>query len=134
MLRRIIAAIVTIFVTMAFFMGKANAMPKSWSTSRTTTVRGVTYRYRNSDRVAVVVRTRGTSVTIPRVVKIGSHKYSVRAIWEGGINKRCRTLTIRANLETCEDARLWKLRRVNVTTRSMYRWLRRTGANVRFVR
>lgn len=130
---RIILAATILMLVAILVPRTANALPKSWNDSRTKTIAGVTYRYRKSDHAAVVIRTRGKSVTIPREVRIGRRFYEVKNIWQGGINRKCRRITIHADLESCEDGRLWQVK-VYVTNRGVYHWLHDTGANVRYIR
>lgn len=106
----------------------ANAMPKAWRGTPSFTRSGITYRVKGHS--AVVTRTSGRNVTIPAEIKYHGKWYEVRAIWPGAL-KGAKTVTIHADLETCESARLWsKSVRVRVTRTGMYRWLKATGANV----
>lgn len=107
---------------------QAHAMPNKWKGTPTFTRAGVTYRVRG--RVAVVTKTKGKRVCIPAEVAYKGKHYEVRAIWSGAL-KGAKVVTIHADLETCESARLWSPSvRVRVTRAGMYRWLKRTGANV----
>lgn len=105
---------------------KADALPNRWKGTPRLTRAGVTYRVEGHD--AVVVKTRGERVMIPAEVKYRGKWYEVRALWDGSL-KGVKRITIHADLETCEDARLWKIP-VRVSRRGMFKWLRRTGANV----
>ena len=126
----IVCAVIAVLLALTM-PRKADAMPIAWRFTRTTTHNGVTYRVRDGDHVAVVIRTSRRNVTIPAEVKAFGKWYEVKAIWDGSL-RGVKKVTIHADLETCEDARLWKIP-VRVTRRGMYRWLRKTGANVRKV-
>lgn len=128
MKRKIFVLLLTIF---ALFPRPAAALPNSWQGTRTVTQSGVTYRVRSKDRAAVVIKVRKQRATIPAEIKYRGRWYEVRAIWPGAL-KGVKAITIHADLETCEDARLWKIP-VKVTRAGMYRWLRRTGANVTLI-
>lgn len=125
----ILALLVALFI--ALFPARAHALPNSWRGTKTVTQAGVTYRVRNRDRAAVVVKVRKQRATIPAEIKYRGRWYEVRAIWPGAL-KGVKAITIHADLETCEDARLWKIP-VKVTRAGMYRWLHRTGANVALI-
>lgn len=118
----IIAIIVTLLTP-----ARADALPVAWRNSRVVTKGAITYRVKG--HTAVVIRVR-RNATIPAEIKKGGRWYEVRAIWPNSIAKRVTKLTIHADLECCEDGRLWSLKRVTVTRKGMYRWLKRTGANV----
>lgn len=125
----IFALLVALFI--ALFPVHAHALPNSWRGTKTTTQAGVTYRVRSKDRAAVVIKVRKQRATIPAEIKYKGRWYEVRAIWPGAL-KGARSITIHADLETCEDARLWRIP-VKVTRAGMYKWLRRTGANVTLI-
>jgi len=113
------------------FPHRADAMPKAWRSAHEFTQGGITYRVKGWD--AVVVKTSGKRVNIPAEVKYHGKWYEVKAIWPTAL-KGARVVTIHADLETCESARLWSKRvTVRVTRYGMWQWLKRTGANVRLV-
>ena len=120
-----------LFTILVLIPRPAHALPVSWRDSKVVTQAGVTYRVRSKDLAAVVVRVRKTRATIPAEIKYHGRWYEVRAIWPGAL-KSVKTIAIHADLETCEDARLWKIP-VKVTRAGMYRWLHRTGANVSMI-
>lgn len=124
-----------VFVLFALFITifpvRAHALPNSWRGTKTVTQSGVTYRVRSKDRAAVVIKVRKQRATIPAEIKYKGRWYEVRAIWPGAL-KGVKSITIHADLETCEDARLWKIP-VKVTRAGMYRWLYRTGADVSMI-
>lgn len=122
----VVCALIALLLALAM-PHKADALPVAWRGTPRFTQAGVTYRVRGHS--AVVVRTRGKRVCIPAEIKCHGKWYEVRAIWSGAL-KGARVVTIHADLETCEDARLWKIQ-VRVTRRGMYRWLHETGANVK---
>ena len=109
---------------------KADALPLAWRGTPVFTKSGVTYRVHDGMHSAVVVRPKGKQVNIPAEIKYHGKWYEVRAIWPGAL-KGARVVTIHADLETCETARLWSPSvRVRVTRLGMLFWLMRTGANV----
>lgn len=122
---------IVLFVAATIFPARAHALPVSWRGTKTVTQAGVTYRVRSKDRAAVVIKVRKQRATIPAEIKCGSKWYEVRAIWPGAL-KGVKAITIHADLETCEDARLWRIP-VKVTRAGMYKWLRRTGANATLI-
>lgn len=127
-MKRIIP-IIALFIAL-FIPNRADALPVAWRGTPKFERGGITYRVRDDLHAAVVVRTRGKRVCIPAEIKHGGKWYRVRAIWPGAL-KGAKTVTIHAELETCESARLWSPSvRVRVTRKGMYRWLHRTGANV----
>ena len=127
-LTAIVCAIIAVLLALTM-PRDAHAIPKSWRNAPQFTQGGVTYRVRGWQ--AVVVKTNGKRVNIPAEVKYRNKWYEVRAIWSTAL-KGAKTITIHADLETCETARLWsKNVQVRVTRTGMYRWLKRTGANVR---
>lgn len=106
----------------------AHALPKAWQGTPTFTKAGITYRVKG--HAAVVVKTSGKRVNIPAEIKYKGKWYEVRAIWSGAL-KGAKVVTVHADLETCETARLWsKSVQVRVTRAGMYKWLKRTGCNV----
>ena len=109
---------------------RAYAIPKRWRDAPTVTQDGATYRYR--DGVAVVTKLPNRKeVTVPYSIKAKGKTYAVRAIWDGAIGSKTKKITLHANLDTCEDERLWsKQIKVRATDASTYKWLKRTGANV----
>ena len=121
----ILCAIVTAILAIAM-PHEADALPVAWRGTPRFTQNGITYRVRGWD--AVVVKTSGKRVNIPAEVKYHGKWYEVRAIWSGAL-KGARVVTIHADLETCEDARLWKIP-VRVSRRGVFKWLKRTKANV----
>ena len=129
----ITCAIIT--VVLAITMPReADALPVAWRGTPKFTRAGVTYRVRDDIHAAVVVRTKDKRVTIPAEVKHGGKWYEVRAIWPEAL-KGARVVTIHADLECIESARVWAPDvKVRVTRTGMYRWLKRTGANVTRVR
>ena len=127
-LTAIVCAIIAVLLALTM-PRDAHAIPKSWRNAPQFTQGGVTYRVRGWQ--AVVVKTNGKRVNIPAEVKYRNKWYEVRAIWSTAL-KGAKTITIHADLETCETARLWsKNVQVRVTRTGLYRWLKRTGANVR---
>lgn len=124
----LLSVLVVLFVTPA---SKAEALPVDWRGTTKVTQRHVTYRIRRSDKVAVVVRTTGRSVRIPYAIRHRGVTYKVRNIWPEAL-RGAKVVRIEADLDGCESARLWKAK-VQVTRRGMYRWLKRTGADVRLV-
>lgn len=105
---------------------KADAIPVAWRATPRFTQNGITYRVKGWD--AVVVKTSRRNVTIPAEVRYKDRWYEVRAIWDGAL-KGVRRVTIHADLETCEDARLWKIP-VRVSRYGVFKWLKRTKADV----
>lgn len=134
-MRRIINTILAALLMAAILPATAHAMPKAWRGSHRVTQAGVTYRVTtiHGERVAVVTRIHRKDATIPAEIKRGGRWYEVRAIWDGAIPRKCRRVTIHADLECCEDGRLWSVG-VRVTRKGMYRWLHRTGAHVTLIR
>lgn len=137
MLKRVMHCVVTAIVCtiiaalLAIAMPhKADALPTTWRGTPVFTKHGVTYRVHDGMHAAVVTRTKGKRVNIPAEIKYHGKWYEVRAIWPGAL-KGARVVTIHADLETCETARLWSPSvKVRVTRYGMWRWLLRTGANV----
>ena len=125
-MKRIIRVLTIALVIVTILATPAHALPNRWKGTPKFTRAGVTYRVKDHD--AVVVKTKGKRVTIPAEIKYRGKFYEVRAIWPGAL-KGVRSMTIHADLECCEDARLWRIP-VKVTRKGMYKWLRRTGANV----
>lgn len=125
----IVCAIIAAILAIAM-PHKADALPLAWRGTPVFTRSGVTYRVHDGMHAAVVTRTKGKRVNIPAEIKYHGKWYEVRAIWPGAL-KGARVVTIHADLETCETARLWSPSvRVRVTRHGMWRWLLRTGANV----
>lgn len=124
----LLSVLVVLFTATA---SQAEALPVDWRGTTKVTQHHVTYRIRKSDRVAVVVRTTGKSVRIPYAIRHRGVTYKVRNIWSEAL-RGAKVVRIEANLEGCESARLWKTK-VHVTRKGMYRWLKRTGADVRLV-
>lgn len=122
---------IVLFIAATIFPTHAHAMPNSWRGTKTVTQAGITYRVRSKDRAAVVIKVRKQRATIPVEIKYHGKWYEVRAIWPGAL-KGVKAITIHADLETCEDARLWRIP-VKVTRVGMYRWLHRTGADVSMI-
>ena len=123
----IVCAIITAILAIAM-PHNADALPVAWRGTPKFTQNGITYRVKGWD--AVVVKTSGKRVNIPAEIKYHGKWYEVRAIWPTAL-KGARVVTIHADLETCETARLWSKRvTVRVTRYGMYKWLLRTGANV----
>jgi hypothetical protein len=120
-----------LFTILVLIPRPAAALPISWRGSKVVTQAGVTYRVRDKDRAAVVVRVHKSRATIPAEIRHRGKWYEVRAIWPGAL-RGVKSMTIHADLETCEDARLWKIP-VRVTRAGMYRWLHRTGAAVKLI-
>lgn len=130
-MKRTTTIFVLIALLIALFPRPAHAMPNSWRDSKVVTQAGVTYRVRSKDRAAVVIKVRKQRATIPAEIKYHGRWYEVRAIWPGAL-KGVKSITIHADLETCEDACLWRIT-VKVTRAGMYRWLHRTGADVSMI-
>lgn len=127
-LTAIICGIIAVLLALAM-PRNAHAIPKAWRNTPQFTQSGVTYRVKGWS--AVVVKTSGGRVNIPAEVKYHGKWYEVRAIWSTAL-KGAKTITIHADLETCETARLWsKNVQVRVTRYGMYKWLKRTGCNVK---
>ena len=118
-----------LFTILVLIPRPAHAIPNRWKGTPRFQRAGITYRVSGHD--AVVVKTSRRNVTIPAEIKYRGKWYEVRAIWDGSL-RGVRRVTIHADLETCEDARLWRIP-VRVTRRGMYKWLRRTGADVRLI-
>lgn len=126
----IVCAIITLFLALAM-PTRADAMPVKWRNTPTTTQAGVTYRIHDGMHAAAVVKTSGARVNIPAEVRYRGKWYRVRAIWPDAL-KGAKKVTIHADLESCESGRLWSKKvQVSVTRAGMYRWLKRTGANVK---
>ena len=131
-MKRIIAALL-LFIAL-FIPNRADALPVAWRGTPKFERGGITYRVRDDLHAAVVVKTHGKRVCIPAEVKYHGKWYEVRAIWSSAL-KGAKSVTIHADLETCESARLWSPSvRVKVTRKGMYRWLKSTGANVTRIR
>ena len=128
-MKRIIRVLTIALVIVTILATPAHALPNRWKGTPKFTRAGVTYRVKGHD--AVVVKTKGKRVTIPAEIKYRGKWYEVRALWDGSL-KGVKRVTIHADLETCEDARLWKIP-VKVTRKGMYKWLKRTGANVSLI-
>ena len=127
-LTAIVCAIIAVLLALAM-PHDAHAMPKAWRNALQFTQGGVTYRVRGWQ--AVVIKTSGKRVNIPAEVKYRNKWYEVRSIWSGAL-KGTKTITIHADLDSCESAQLWKKGvQVRVTRYGMYKWLKRTGASVR---
>lgn len=129
--------LVTIFVFVALLIAavpaRAYALPVRWRGTPKFERGGITYRVHDGMHSAVVVKTRGKRVFIPAEIKYKGKWYEVRAIWPGAL-KGARRVTIHADLECCETGRLWSPKvKVRVTRKGMYRWLKRTGANVTLI-
>lgn len=117
-------------VMVAIFATPAHALPNYWKGTMKFARAGVTYRVKGHD--AVVVKTKGRKVTIPAKVKYHGKTYRVRCIWSDAL-KGAKVVTIHGTLrDGCESARIWKVR-VRVTNRSVYEWLRQSGADVTLV-
>ena len=107
---------------------KAHAMPRAWQNTPVVTQGNVTYRVKG--HAAVVVKTSGASVTIPAEIHYKGKWYEVKNAWSGAF-KGAKDVTIHADLEGCESPRIWNHGvKVRVTRAGVYRWLKRTGANV----
>lgn len=128
MLKRFRAVFVTVVTILALVPTPAHAIPRIWRNAPNVTQGAVTYKVTRG--MAVVTKCHGQSVTIPKSIRHKGRTYKVLAIWDGGL-RGVRKLNLKAGLETCEDARLWK---ISVTTNNMaaYKWLKRTHAHVRF--
>lgn len=124
----LLSVLVVLFATPA---SQAEALPVDWRGTTKVTQHHVTYRVRKSDKVAVVVRTTGRSVRIPYAIRHRGVTYKVRNVWSEAL-RGAKVVRIEADLDGCESARLWKVK-VQVTRRGMYRWLKRTGADVHLV-
>ena len=110
----------------------AHAIPRKWRGTPEFARAGVTYRVR--DRVAVVTRTTGRNVTIPAEIQYRGKYYEVRGIWSDAF-KGARTITIHANLESCDAWRLsGKGVKVRVTRARMYKWLKRINKSTKLVK
>lgn len=126
-MRKFTAVVVTILVALALAPSEARAIPRPWRNTPTVTVGGNTYRVRDKGHVAVLVKTRGTSVTIPREIRARGKYYEVRGVWDTAL-RGARKVEIHAKLECCESPQLWRKGvRVRVTDRGVYQWLKRTG-------
>lgn len=124
-----IVPIIALFLVL-LVPSRADAVPVKWRGTPRFTRAGITYRVHDGMHAAVVVKTNGRRVNVPAEIKYHGKWYEVRAIWPGAL-KGARLVTIHADLECCESTRLWSTKvRVRVTRKSMYRWLKRTGANV----
>lgn len=127
-LTAIVCAIIAAMLALAM-PHNAHAMPKAWRNTPTVTQNGVTYRVRGWQ--AVVIKTNGRQVNIPAEIKYRNKWYEVKSIWSTAL-KGAKTITIHADLDSCESAQLWKKSvQVRVTRTGIYRWLKKTGANVR---
>lgn len=127
-MRKLIAVFATIFTVFALMPTEAQAIPRAWRDAPTVTVGANTYRVKG--HAAVLVKTRGANVTIPREIRARGRHYEVRNVWDTAL-RGAKVVTIHARLDGCESARLWaKGVRVRVTDKGMYQWLKRTGANV----
>lgn len=127
-MRKLFVLLSVLIALLAAPASQAEALPRSWRNTTIVTQHGVTYRVRKSDKVAVVVKTKGKHVRIPSTVKHDGRTYRVRNIWSSAL-KGCKVVYIKANLEGCDCARVWHIK-VYVAHRSMLRWLRDTGADV----
>jgi hypothetical protein len=131
--KRVFAAIITIAVALAAVLpSAAHAAPCDFTDVYK--VDGITYAVAPRLHAAAVVRLpKRANVTIPAEVRAGGKWYEVRAVWDHSIPKSVKSITIHADLETAEDARLWKID-VRATRRGVFKWLRATGAHVKYVR
>jgi len=131
MFKRILKTTIVAALALVLLPSQAQAIPNRWRNSHTTTQHGVTYRVDGKD--AVVVKTMGRSVTIPKAIKYKGKKYTVHAIWDGALskNKKLRKVDLRADLECCEDNSLFtrdsRNVRITVHTKGDYKWLTRKG-------
>lgn len=129
-MRKLIAVFATIFTVFALMPTEAHAIPRAWRDAPTVTVGGNTYRVRDKGHVAVLVKTRGANVTIPREIRARGKWYEVKNVWSPAL-RGAKVVTIHARLDGCEADQLWARGvRVRVTDKGMYQWLKRTGANV----
>ena len=120
--------IIALLVALAAIPARAYAIPKRWRDAPSITQDGATYRYR--DGVAVVTKLPNRKeVTVPYSIKAKGKTYAVRAIWDGAIGKKTTSIRLKANLDTCEDGRLWKVK-VTCYDKATYKWLKSTGARV----
>lgn len=126
----VLLSMLVAFLSFAAAPSKAEALPADWHDTTVITKNHVTYRLRN-DGIAVVTKTRGKLVVIPKCVRHDGKTYKVRNIWTTAL-KGAKVVRLEANLEGCDCRRLWKVK-VRVTRKGMYRWLSQTGANVRLV-
>lgn len=127
----VILSLLVALLIVATAPSQAEAMPRSWRNTTVVTQHGVTYRVRNSDKAAVVVKTKSKHVRIPSTVRHEGRTYKVLNIWTTAL-KGAKVVRLEANLEGCDCRRLWEVK-VCVTMKDMYRWLSQTGANVRLV-
>lgn len=131
--KRVFAILFTVAVALAAVLpSAAYAAPRDFTD--TFKVDAITYAVAPKLRAAAVVKMpKRANVTVPAEVRVGGRWYKVRAIWDHSIPKTIKRITIHADLETAEDARLWRVD-VRATRRGVYRWLRATGAHVKYLR
>lgn len=110
----------------------AEAIPAKFRKCPRVVQNGITYRLFECTAIVEKCPAR-KSVTIPHSIRHAGKAYTVAAIWDGAISPKTARVVLKAReLETIEDARIW---RRNVTVicgdKSTRAWLKRGGAKVK---
>lgn len=130
--RRQFFAIAAAAIITAATSHTAQAIPYKFRKCPRVVQNGVTFRL--YQRAAIVEKCPARkSVTIPHSIRHAGKAYTVAAIWDGAIQPQTARVVLKAReLETIEDARIWR-RKVTVicTDRATREWLRRGGAKVK---
>lgn len=113
----------------------AEAMPRKFRKCPQVEQNGV--RYLLWKRCAIVTRTPNrASVTIPHTIRHAGHTYLVRSVWDHTIEmcpKIKRVILKARSLEAIEDPAIFEDHSIKVVAydRATYKWLKRSGVNVR---
>ena len=138
MRKRIIPAILALAMAITMiFPARALAIPAKFRNCPSVTKDGVTYLLYK--RCAIVRKTPNRkTVTIPRTIRVKGKTYGVRAIWDHTfeMTPKLRTVILKADVECIEDPAIFTSHRIKVKTNSkdMYKWLKRGGVNVTYVK